>query len=208
MSVLPAESWMLRSPPHWAGSRSSLGNGSMGVRRAGLREPRPNRSSNREAPTPTMTVSPSGTTVAPRIPESDGGPVAPAGTGVPPEVRKRERVVRVRSRSVSSPRFSEVMSKASTMLCRCGGGRMPAWCTPWNGTAGNRPTGSAAPAAGDEPAARAGPTSPVTPAAAPIAPAPSTPRRKDRRPGSWTRARQWGRAGSRSLMAPAFPARR
>ena len=75
--------------------------------------------------------------------------MTPAGVGIPPAVRKRERSVSVWSRSASSPRFPAVTSKASAMVCRCGGGRMPAWYTPWNGTAGSSPCGSADPAAGD-----------------------------------------------------------
>jgi hypothetical protein len=35
VSALPADSCRIRSPPHWAGSRSSLGNAVIGTSRAG-----------------------------------------------------------------------------------------------------------------------------------------------------------------------------
>ena len=80
-----------------------VGERVIAMRPAGLRVARPYRSSNRVDPTPTVTVRPSGTTVGPSIPESDGGPPIPTCGGTPPVVRKRARAVRVRSRSVSSP---------------------------------------------------------------------------------------------------------
>ena len=71
----------------------------------------------------------------------------PTGGGVPPAVRNRARSVIVRSRSVSSARPSAVTLNETTTVCRCGWGRMPAWCRPWNGTAGSRPVSAASAAA-------------------------------------------------------------
>ncbi len=107
---------------------------------AGLRLARPYRSSNREAPTPTVIVSPSGTTLGPSTPESAGGAPIPSGGGVPPAVRKRARAVSVANRPASSARPAAVTVKATTMVRRAGLARMPGWCRPWNGTAGSRPT--------------------------------------------------------------------
>ena len=139
VSVLPALSCTLRSPPHCAGSRSSLGKVRIAVSPAGLRAASPYRSSNREAPTPTVIVSPSGTTVGPSTPESAGGAPIPSGGGVPPAVRKRARSVSVASRPASSARLAAVTVKAVTMVRRAGLARMPGWCGPWNGTAGSTP---------------------------------------------------------------------
>ena len=195
-----------------------MGNGLIAVRCAGLRSARPKRPSNNEAPTPTVTVRPSGTTVGPRIPESEGGAPAPVGVGIPPVARKRERSVRVWSRLSTSLRFPAVTSKASTRVCRCGGGKMPVWYVPSNGTGGSRPCGSAGPvtagtadpAAADRSAARAARTSPATPIATPTAPAPIALRRKDRRPGCADTPGETGQpssAGPCSLMGWPFPAR-
>ena len=94
-SVCPAVSCRMRSPPHCAWSRLSLGNEFIGVRCAGRRDASPYRSSNSVEPTPNVTVSPSGTTAGPRVPESDDGPPMPTGGGVPPAVRNRARSVTV-----------------------------------------------------------------------------------------------------------------
>ncbi len=93
VSALPALSCRIRSPPVWAGSRSSLGNDCIGVSRSGSWLASPYRSSNSVDPTPKVTVSPSGTTVGPSTPESDGGPSMPTGGGVPPAVRNLAREV-------------------------------------------------------------------------------------------------------------------
>ncbi len=86
-----------------------------------------------------MTVSPSGTTEGPSVPESDGGAPMPVGAGGPPVVRNRARVVSACIRSVSSPRPSAVALNETTVVAGCGSGRIPAWYRPWNGTAGSRP---------------------------------------------------------------------
>jgi hypothetical protein len=90
-------------------------------------------------PTPTVTVRPSGATVGPSTPESDGGAPMPAGGGVPPAVRNLARAVIVRNRSVSSARPSAVALNEITAVCRCACGRIPAWYRPWNGTGGSAP---------------------------------------------------------------------
>jgi len=124
-----------------------LGNDVIGVRCTGRTAASPYRSSNSVEPTPNVTVSPSGTTVGPSTPESDGGPSIPTGGGVPPAVRKRARSVTVWNRSVSSARFAAVASNDTTAVARDDSGRMPAWYFPWNGTAGRRPPATAALAA-------------------------------------------------------------
>ncbi len=100
--------------------------------------PRPNRSSNSVEPTPTVTVSPSATTVGPSTPESDGGALIPVGGGVPPAVRNLALAVIVRSRSVSSARLSAVTLNETTAVCRDGGRPIADWCRPWKGTGGSR----------------------------------------------------------------------
>ena len=130
VSALPADSCRIRSPPHCAGSRSSLGNDVIGVRCAGRAAASPYRSSNNVEPTPNVTVSPSGTTVGPRTPESDGGPSIPTGGGVPPAVRNRARSVTVWNRPASSARFAAVAPNETTAVARDGAGRMPAWYFP------------------------------------------------------------------------------
>ena len=93
-------------------------------------------------------MSPSGTTVGPSTPESDGGPPMPTGGGVPPAVRNRARSVTVWNSSVSADlvvrRHVERDHRGGR---RAASGRMPAWCLPWNGTAGSRPVTAAALAA-------------------------------------------------------------
>ena len=91
VSLCPALSWTTRSPPTCAGSSSSSGNVRIGVSLPGLPAASPYRSSNRVEPTPTVTVSPSGTTFGPSVPESDGGAPMPTGAGGPPVVRNRAR---------------------------------------------------------------------------------------------------------------------
>src|SRR6202035_979528 len=134
------------------------------------------------------TVSPSGTTVGPSTPESDGGPPMPTGGGVPPTVRNLARSVTVWNSSVSEARSSAVTSNETTAVAGVGVGRMPAWCLPWNGTAGRRPVTAASFAAA---AGSAGVLREKYPAAAPAVPPATTPpatppamtRRNDRRPG-------------------------
>lgn len=107
------------------------------VRRGGRAAASPKRSSNSVAPTPNVTVSPSGSTVGPSTPESDDGPLMPTGGGVPPAVRKRARSVTVWNRSRSEALSSAVTSNDTTAVARAGAGRMPAWYLPWKGTAGS-----------------------------------------------------------------------
>ncbi len=67
---------------------------------------------------------------------------------MPPAVRKRARSVTVWSNAVSEALSAAVTSKDTTAVAREGGGRMPAWCLPWNGTAGSCPvTAASLPAA-------------------------------------------------------------
>src|SRR6185312_4035437 len=187
VSIDPALSWTIRSPPHCAGSRLSLGNDVIVVSRAGRADASPYRSSNSVAPTPSVTVSPSGSTVGPSTPESDGGPLMPTGGGVPPAVRNLARSVSVWNRSVSEAWSSAVTSNETTAVTGVGPGRMPAWCLPWNGTAGSRPVNAAASAAAGAggalrekyPAA----APPAPPATTPPATPPARPRRNNRRPG-------------------------
>ena len=54
-------------------------------------------------------------------------------------MRNLARAVIVWKRSTSSPRPSAVASNAITAVWRCGRGRMPDWCLPWNGTGGSSP---------------------------------------------------------------------
>lgn len=107
------------------------------VRRGGRAAASPKRSSNSVAPTPNVTVSPSGSTVGPSTPESDDGPLMPTGGGVLPAVRKRARSVTVWNRSRSEALSSAVTSNDTTAVARAGAGRMPAWYLPWKGTAGS-----------------------------------------------------------------------
>ena len=68
-------------------------------------------------------MSPSGTTVGPSTPESDGGPPMPTGGGVPPAVRNRARSVTVWNRSVSEARSSAVTSNETTAVAGVGAGQ-------------------------------------------------------------------------------------
>ncbi len=147
VSAFPALSWRIRSPPHCAWSRLSLGNDVIGIRRAGCRAASPYLSSKSVEPTPNVTVSPSGTTVGPSTPESAGGPPMPTAGGVPPAVRNRARSVTVWNRSTRSARLSAVASNDTTVVAFDGAGRMPAWCFPWNGTGGSSPLTTASLAA-------------------------------------------------------------
>ena len=85
----------IRSPWHRSGSRSSSGKVPIVVSRRGCLPCSPNRSSNRLAPTDTVTVSPSAGSSGPSTPESDGGLAMPTSGGRPPVQRKRARSVSV-----------------------------------------------------------------------------------------------------------------
>ena len=110
------------SPARRAGSRWSFGNVRIGVSTTRQRAVSPYRSSKSEAPTPTVTVNPSAGTSGPSTPESVGGAPIPASGGVPPAVRNRIRSVRVRNRSVSSPRSAASRSSATSAAYGCAGG--------------------------------------------------------------------------------------
>ena len=100
------------------------------------------RSARRTAgcPTPTVIVSPSAGTTGPSVPLSDGGAPVPRLRGTPPAVRNRARSVSVRSSSPSARRSAAVTSNTAKQAAGGGGETIPAWCRPWNGTAG-KPSG-------------------------------------------------------------------
>src|ERR1700733_3862026 len=87
-----APSCTSRSPGSPAGSGESSGNTRIDVSRSGLTAPSPYRSSNRLAPTDTVTVSPSAGTPGPSTSLSNGGgPTPGAGAGAPGLLHAMER---------------------------------------------------------------------------------------------------------------------
>ncbi len=103
-----------------------MGNVRIGVRWSGRRSASPNRPSNSDAPTPTVTVSESEGTVGPTMPLSDGGAVLPRSTGTPPAVRNRARSVMVRSSSARPARSGAITSKDANIAAVGGGVTIPA----------------------------------------------------------------------------------
>ena len=121
-----------------------MGNEVIGVRCFGLRAAISNRLSNKVAPNPTVTVSPSAGISGPSVPLSDGGSTGPRSAGMPPWVRNRARAVSVCSSSISSARLAAVTLNDTKQAAGGGGLAIPACEGPWNGTAGSRAAGSGA----------------------------------------------------------------
>ena len=78
--------------------------------------------SKRLAPSPTVTVRPSGGMSGPSVPLSDGGATVPRSTGTPPWVRNRARLVNVWSVPISEPRVAAVTLKTAKQAA--GGGEL------------------------------------------------------------------------------------
>ncbi len=134
----------MTSPGKWGRSTSA----------SGRREASPNRSSNSDAPKPTVSVSRCAVTSS-ASPVSSGGasgepPTAPSPTGRP-AVSSRAATVQSCSSERSPSTSDAVTSNAAKCRCACTDVATPAWWAPWNGTTGSDRPGAAgvAPGAGD-----------------------------------------------------------
>ena len=145
VSLLPAHSWSIRSPPIHSGARPSLGNGCMAVSRMGRRAASPKRSSKRVDDTPRVTVR--------RVGGDVGSERAAVGRrarrarrtgGTPPAVRNRaRRGDGPQQARPGSARSSAVTSRATKAAAGGAGVRIPAW---WRPVEGNGAEGGVAPA--------------------------------------------------------------